>query len=250
MLMAALPSRSPRTARPSSACKRRTSISRSASTLPRAMPCIHTEPGVTGDKAIDVAIDDPYISMLAAMTDAAQYMRTVGDYEMSKMRVLVGPWANTVSTSGRAFAGCMGRTPNLVLGGLADALSLLISPWALIGSTLLEAAYTADIIMPEEHVRSRGTAVHEYGHVIMCDLMKDTHAIDFQLAGPRSSWSRALRQQTAKPASSPRDSPTTSQVRCSEDGLLQGRSNIPAQSLVLLHGRPAKGIGRGFQARR
>jgi hypothetical protein len=116
------------------------------------------------------------VNVLAQMSDAGAYSTEVLGYEPPKISVLVGPLADLVSTNDRSFAPCLGRSPTLTSAALDALLSVLDPAFALVGAV---TAY--DVILVDRNLESRGVAVHEYGHTVMCALM----AHDFETVFPQ-----------------------------------------------------------------
>ncbi len=126
---------------------------------------------LSSDHYEEVEIKNPYINTLASMTDTADYMRTVVDFEVPKITVLVGKWADLLAVDGnRAFAPCMGRMPNLSMGGAADALNVLGGLVPVVPE-VAEFLYSVDIVLPTDDDQTRGVPTHEYGHAVMCAML-------------------------------------------------------------------------------
>ncbi|MGI9430788.1 MAG: hypothetical protein ACR2PQ_01155, partial [Myxococcota bacterium] len=130
-----------------------------------------------GDLTGDINVSHPYLNVVAAMTDAHDYLLEVADYNMPKITVLAGPQANRVALAGRSFAPCMGRMPG-ALGLLADVVSGPLLPLAVAA----EFVTAVDIVLRTDSDDSRGVAVHEYGHAVMCDLLASQGVAAFQIA--------------------------------------------------------------------
>lgn len=144
----------------------------------RTINCVENIGKLTTDTAHSTYARNSRLNVLAQITDTALYMKTVSGYNMKKISVLVGGWADTFSTNGRSFVPCMGRTPSL-LGAYADMLGL-INPLLIIPSAVAEFLSTYDMVMPTDDLSSRGIATHEYGHAIMCDLLINESMVAFQ----------------------------------------------------------------------
>ena len=148
--------------------------------------CVETLPATNYSTYRPINVQHEYFSMLASMTDAADYLKQVGNYSMSKITVLVGTWANRASFDGPAFTPCMGRVPNLMLGGTLDLMTAAWPP-ALVASAVVEFLYSVDIVMPTPYGKTRAVAVHEFGHAVMCDMLYKTGFSHFQ-----QSWTDVI----------------------------------------------------------
>jgi hypothetical protein len=144
--------------------------------------CVENLGKFSHDAQRTVQVKHPYFNVLAQMTDTADYLDKVVAYKMDKITVLVGSWATRIAVvDDRAFTPCMGRMPNLILGGGGDILGAMI-PFGLIASATAEFLYSVDIVLPESAAKSRGVGVHEYGHAVMCSMLAKQGLIDFQKA--------------------------------------------------------------------
>lgn len=161
--------------------------------------CVKDLGELTSNRSEVIAVKHAYFNVLAQMTDVADYLHTVAGYTMNKITVLVGSWANRLALSDRAFAPCMGRMPNLIVGGGADLLGFLL-PAGVVTAAVAEFLYAVDIVLPDADVHSRGVGVHEYGHAVMCDMMARQSLADFQTAWTDVIFASA--EQTATNATS------------------------------------------------
>ena len=144
--------------------------------------CVENIGKFSNDEQVTVSVKHPYFNVLAQMTDTAEYLQNVANYTMPQITVLVGSWASRIAVNDdRAFAPCMGRMPNLILGTAGDIASLII-PGGLLVSAAAEFLYAVDIVLPKSDHMSRGVGVHEYGHVVMCSMLAKESVIDFQTA--------------------------------------------------------------------
>lgn len=134
---------------------------------------------VTANRTETLQAAHPRLNVLAQITDTAEYLRMVAHYNMPKITVLIGGWANLLAVDNdRAFAPCLGRMPNLMLntatGGMAVALASIYPPLGIGAEILAELAeffFAVDIVLPEVAETSRAVAVHEYSHTVMCTLL-------------------------------------------------------------------------------
>jgi hypothetical protein len=150
--------------------------------LTETLVCVQDLGKLSGDRMAPIPVKHPYFNVLAQMTDAAEYLHKVAEYDMRKITVLVGSWANRLAADDRAFAPCMGRLPNLLIGGGADLLLSALYPPAVLASAVTEFLYAVDIVLPQADETSRGVGVHEYGHAVMCDMMARQSVADFEAA--------------------------------------------------------------------
>ncbi len=123
-------------------------------------------------QTVDVRHD--YVNTLVGMTDTRRYLLRNAGLDMPKITVLVGGEADQLAVAGRSFAPCMGRVPS-ALGLGADVLGLLgslVNPAFLVTTITVEFLYSVDIVLRTEDDGSRGVPVHEYGHVVMCELLQ------------------------------------------------------------------------------
>ena len=132
---------------------------------------------LNGDLTGDINISHPYLNVVASMTDAHDYLLEVAGHDMPKITVLVGAQADRVALAGRSFAPCMGRMPGAI-GLLADIVSGPLLPLA----AAAEFVTAVDIVLRTPADDSRGVAVHEYGHAVMCDLLASQGVATFQIA--------------------------------------------------------------------
>lgn len=133
-----------------------------------------------------VRVRDEHINVLAQVTDAYDYVRTVLGHSMARATILVGDTADLVSTNGRSFAPCMGRSPNFFISAGQGVLAAVFAP-AFVVSAGAEFLYAVDIVLVSEDSPLRGVGVHEYGHFVMCDLMASESELAFQ-----SAWSQVI----------------------------------------------------------
>lgn len=148
-----------------------------------ATVCVANLGQLSGAASRTVEVKKPYVNLLAQMTDTAEYSKQVLEHDPSRVTVLVGSWADRVSTNGRAFAPCMGRMPNLLLGSTAE----LIFP---VLATVAEFLYSVDVVIPPAFNESRAVGVHEYAHTLMCSMMgADVHSAWTQVIAASASQS-------------------------------------------------------------
>jgi len=131
-----------------------------------------------------IDVRHPYFNTLAAMTDARRYLYARAGIDMPKVTVLVGGQADQLAAAGRSFAPCMGRVPGLIgLGAdIVGALGSLLNPAFLVATTALEFFYSVDIVLRSDDDDSRGVPVHEYGHVVMCEMLLNQGIDAFEMA--------------------------------------------------------------------
>lgn len=146
--------------------------------LTEEVVCVAELGKLSGTVTRDIDVRHRYLNVLAAMTDAHDYVEQVMGHDMPKITVLVGNIADTIAVAGRSFAPCMGRVPGAI--GFAADLAALAFPPALIASGFAEFAYAVDIVLLDD--TSRGVPVHEYGHAVMCHLLGSQGSDAFQLA--------------------------------------------------------------------
>jgi hypothetical protein len=148
--------------------------------------CVANIGSFSADHSEIIEVQHPYFNVLAQMTDAAEYVERVTHHHMEKITVLVGSMADGVALADRAFAPCMGRMPNLIIGGsgdlLASALSVVLPGIAQLSAAAAEFLYSVDIVLPSNAARSRGVGVHEYGHAVMCSMLAAQGFETFQIA--------------------------------------------------------------------
>jgi hypothetical protein len=149
--------------------------------LTEEVVCVADLGELAGTVSFDLDVRDPYLNLLAQMTDAHDYVETVWGHPMPKITVLVGEIADTISLTGRSFSPCMGRMPSAIGVGL-DVLLGLIDPGLLFVSGFIEFNYAVDIVLLPNSEDSRGVGVHEYGHAVMCSLIGSQGVDAFQLA--------------------------------------------------------------------
>ncbi|MBM4244302.1 MAG: hypothetical protein FJ148_10870 [Deltaproteobacteria bacterium] len=131
-----------------------------------------------------VDVRHPYVNTLAAMTDARRYLLRTAGIQMPKVTVLVGRQADSLAAAGRSFAPCMGRVPSaLGLGAdIIGALGAMVNPAFLVATITTEFLYSVDIVLRTPDDDSRGVPVHEYGHVVMCEMLQRQGFDAFQMA--------------------------------------------------------------------
>src|SRR5262249_47759676 len=139
--------------------------------------CIGHFSATSSAATVAISTGDRYANLLAAMTDAGDYLAAVMGFDMPKISVLTG-WqsAKLSAVNGvLSFTSCLGRLPNLVeslvaLGASADPV---------VGVLLEIAEFVSayDIVMNPEDSRSRGIGVHEYGHAFMCELLRQVDQV-------------------------------------------------------------------------
>jgi hypothetical protein len=159
--------------------------------------CVKSLGKLTGNRSEIIDVREEYANVLAGMTDARSYMKVVAGHSMPKITVLVGGNAMLLGAMGRSFAPCMGRVPSL-LGLGADLVGLLgsfLSPGALLVTTSIEFLYSVDIVLLPTDDSSRGVAVHEYGHAVMCDMLLKQGLDAFEFA-----WTDVIRQSASQGA--------------------------------------------------
>jgi hypothetical protein len=155
--------------------------------------CVSSLGKLSSDFATTVDVRDEFANVLFAMTDARKWLNTVSSRSMPKLTVLVGGNAMLLSPKGRSFAPCMGRVPS-TLGFLTDLLGF-INPGALIVGASVEFLYSVDIVVLPSDDGSRGVAVHEYGHAVMCDMLLDQGIDAFEIA-----WTQVIKQSNSQGA--------------------------------------------------
>src|SRR5262249_28788549 len=87
--------------------------------------CVGTLAPTSSPMTVTIATTDKYANLLAAITDANDYLTTVMGMDMGKVSVLTG-WESSVDTffhDRTAFTPCLGRLPNLVLDTIIPGLS-------------------------------------------------------------------------------------------------------------------------------
>jgi hypothetical protein len=147
-----------------------------------AMACVGDFPSLSSDRTIDMDVNHARANAFVVMTDAADYVKTVLGYSMPKVKVLVG-WAagKAGGEQGQSFAPCLGMAPALSTSVIDAGLYVLFPP-LVIASSLAEAFYSVDIILKDEGLASRGVAAHEYGHTVMCAMMRKAGTIASEIA--------------------------------------------------------------------
>src|SRR5207248_7192233 len=92
------------------------------------------------------------------------------------------------------FAPCLGRMPNFIASLGVDSISVALGE-------ITEFFLSYDIVLGDRDVRSRGIGVHEYGHTVMCELLRRADEVKAQTA-----WADILVHTLAAPdaASEPR----------------------------------------------
>jgi hypothetical protein len=134
--------------------------------------CVGNFASTQSDQTIDVPVTHSLVNAFATMTDAAEYVHTVMGYGMPRVKVLVG-WAaeHSGGEEGQSFAPCLGMAP-VLLSGLLDLGLAALMPVVGVGAALAEAFYSVDIILKEDAHPKRAVATHEYGHTVMCAMMR------------------------------------------------------------------------------
>lgn len=148
--------------------------------LLEATVCVKELGSLSADRHEIVEVRNGYVNTLAAMSDARKYLQDVGGFTMPKITVVVGSVADTLSPLGRSYTPCAGRVPSLI-GGLLDVISAW-NPGSLAFAVFLEFHLSVDIVLQSADDASRGVAVHEYGHAVMCELMMRQSIATFSLA--------------------------------------------------------------------
>lgn len=141
---------------------------------------------------LTIESDNRFLHLLALLSDSYDYARTVIGKTPTSIEVLKGFTANRIGAfnGGAAFVPCFGHsTASLDTAIAAFALSvrvgvsLVLGPvaGAVAGTGVAAVMYAAaaavavDMILPSNGdsttFNSRGVAVHEYGHVVFCDLL-------------------------------------------------------------------------------
>jgi hypothetical protein len=141
---------------------------------------------------LTIESDNRFLHLLALLSDSYDYVRTVIGKTPTSIEVLKGYTANKIGSfnGGAAFVPCFGHsTASLDTAIAAFALSvrvgvsLVLGPvaGAVAGTGVAAVMYAAaaavavDMILPSNGdsttFHSRGVAVHEYGHVVFCDLL-------------------------------------------------------------------------------
>lgn len=133
---------------------------------------IGTFPALGSQSSVFVVTNDKWANELLAMTDAHDYVKTVLGYDVDKVSVLTG-WNSTLFTGtvDHSFTPCLGRFPNLS-ADLVDGWLPNLVPIVPVLNEIAEFTLGSDIVMYHDDVESRGLGVHEYGHAVMCDMMR------------------------------------------------------------------------------
>jgi hypothetical protein len=140
--------------------------------------CVGTFPKLSSSTTLVFDTTNPYLYQLLAMTDAAAYAKNVLGYTVPKIEVATG-WlagAATAVNGGRAFVTCQGRFPNVV----ANVVTAI--PVVNILAEIAEFGTAYDMILDDGSIRSRGVGVHEYGHVVMCSMLREASFLKGQTA--------------------------------------------------------------------
>jgi hypothetical protein len=149
--------------------------------------CVHSaDSGYATSHEMEIQVKDSRANVFAQVNDAGRYLKTVFGHTPAKMTMLIGDAADRLATQDVAFAGCMGRIPNLVLSGAADVLLGFLHPTLITGSLSAEYLYSVDIVLPRDNEASRGVATHEYGHAAMCSLLGAGHV--------QTAWTQVILQ--------------------------------------------------------
>lgn len=142
--------------------------------------CVKNIGELSADRSEVVDVRHDYVNALVAMTDARRYAKVVGGFTMPKITVLVGSQADELAVAGRSFTPCMGRAPSLL--GLETELLGLLGPVWLAAGAAAEFMFSVDMVLVPGDDASRGVAVHEYGHAMMCELMMRQGLDAFEIA--------------------------------------------------------------------
>jgi hypothetical protein len=133
------------------------------------------------DGPVTLIAQDKYSNVLATVSDAANYLKQVNGVSMRHATILMGGAAGLASPSGRAFAPCAS-----VFNWKASIASVALDLIPLVNLVWLPADWLldVDIVLPntENTPNSRGVAVHEYGHVALCNMMANASLTDFGTA--------------------------------------------------------------------
>jgi hypothetical protein len=143
--------------------------------------CVGNFSATNSDRTIDVPVSHNLVNAFATMTDAADYVETVMGYGMPRVKVLVGWAADKAGGGDQSFAPCLGMAPVLLSGLLDLGLGALLPPLDL-AAALAEAFYSVDIMLKSEDQGLRSVATHEYGHTVMCAMMRSASQISAETA--------------------------------------------------------------------
>jgi hypothetical protein len=165
--------------------------------------CVRSFSATNADQTIDVPVNNNMVNAFATMTDASEYVQTVMGYGMPRVKVLVG-WAaeHSGGEEGQSFSPCLGMSP-VVLSGLLDLGLTALFPPVELAAALAEAFYSVDIILKDTALGTRAVATHEFGHTVMCAMMRsastgsaDTALLDILAAYKGGNRKDPAKQQT------------------------------------------------------
>lgn len=133
--------------------------------------CLDHDYVVDEDTELTLSVRHPSVSAFAAMTDAHRFVKQVMGLEMSKVKVLTGWQGDLLTVDDLSYAPCLGAL-GLTVGDLIPIVGQV--PELLLGGI--------DVVLSTRDVASRGVPVHEYGHAVMCELMRDAGRSFFEVA--------------------------------------------------------------------
>jgi len=152
--------------------------------------CLDGEHEWSGDAdgtTVEVPAEHSYLNQLIQMTDTAEYVETVFGFDMAENGqtvVLVGTMSSVLAPAGRSYVPCMGSTWNPQVSSYGSTLVGLISPLGALSGPAAEALFSVDIVLHDSSRKSRGVGVHEYGHMVMCRMLRFEGGQELQ-----SAWS-------------------------------------------------------------
>ncbi len=158
--------------------------------------CVTNFPSLSQTTFVRSRVSNRYVNVLAQMTDAAEYVRAVTGRRLPRIDVLAGPGATPFlagTYSGdarRSYAPCLGRLPNISINLVTRSL-----PFIDVAAEVLEFFLSVDVVLADDDTRSRGVGVHEFGHTVMCDMMRLASLADADLA-----WADLIAHITAQTA--------------------------------------------------
>jgi hypothetical protein len=121
-----------------------------------------------GDRSFwEIGVGHRYANVLAAMSDADAWVKNAIGYDMPKLTVLVGWLADWLTVDNRSMTPCLGRAPHDT-SYLGEILFNFVVPYS---GTIADFLYAVDIGISRPDDSSRGVAVHEYGHAVLCQMM-------------------------------------------------------------------------------